>query len=271
MMLGDDGNQTCRKVFCDGSKADSRTENFRHRMKEKMGMTHLLRLTIPHRVSIFLDVNSYCRVFVANQAISNVKCADSTNLFPFISLDHWIFRFNSKPIIKAFTGNYFLLSLVAILVFGAGCVTRNAPPFNYATDDQTLAAKDPSVPTGKSVIYVLEDHQMGAEQTILQVDQKNVCRLTKKTFYRAVLEPGNHQLALRYEGNWVDGAGQVQAPIRIGKELIINAEAGQNYYFAGTVFSLGNEVKIKFEKLPNWMGRSQIRYGFHLTGELINP
>ncbi len=181
-------------------------------------------------------------------------------------------RVNAKPIIKTFTGNYFLLSLAAILVFGAGCATRNAPPFNYATDDQTQTAKDPSVPTGKSVIYVVEDHQMGAEQTILQVDQKDVCRLAKNTFYRAVLEPGSHQLALRYEGNWVGIGGQVQAPIRIGKELIVNTEAGQNYYFGGTVFSLGNEMKIKFEKLPNWMGRNQIRQGFcHLTGEIISP
>lgn len=235
-------------------------------------MTRLLRLTDLHRISIFPDVNSHYRIVVANQAISNVKCADSTNPFPLISLDHWILRVNAKPIIKTFTGNCFLLSLAAILVFGAGCATRNAPPFNYATDDQTQVAKDPSVPTGKSVIYVLEDHQIGAEQTILQVDQKDVCRLTKNTFYRMVLEPGSHQLALRYEGNWVDVGGQVQAPIRIGKELIVNAEAGQVYYFSGTVYSLGNEVKIKFEKIwPNWMGRSEVKNVLRLTGELIGP
>jgi hypothetical protein len=87
-----------------------------------------------------------------------------------------------------------------------------------------------------------------------------------------VLEPGSHQLALRYEGNWVDVGGQVQAPIRIGKELIVNAEAGQVYYFSGTVYSLGNEVKIKFEKIwPNWMGRSEVKNVLRLTGELIGP
>ena len=241
-------------------------------MKEQLGITRLLKLTYLHKISILSGVNSYFKIVLENQSISNVKCADSTNTFPLISLDHWILRLNTKPIIKAFTGDCFLLSLAAILVFGAGCATGNAPSFNYATDDQTLAAKDPSVPTGKSVIYVFENHQLGAEQTILQVDQKDVCRLTKNTFYRAVLEPGSHQLALRYEGNWGDIGGQVQAPIRIGKELIVNAEAGQVYYFGGTVYSLGNEVKIKFEKIwPNWQGQTTIRYGYHLTGELISP
>jgi len=96
---------------------------------------------------------------------------------------------------------YSLWSALVALVFCAGCATGNTPQFRYAPDDQNKAAKDFSVPPGKSVIYVIDDDHFGKRDILqLQVDQKDVCKLAGRTFYRMVLDPGSHQLALRYQG-----------------------------------------------------------------------
>src|SRR5208282_2807328 len=103
--------------------------------------------------------------------------------------------------------SYLLWSVAAMLIFCAGCVTENTPSFNYAPEDQNKAAKDTAVPAGKALIFVLEREAphtprfLKLAQTTLQVDQRDVCRLANKTFYRTVLEPGRHQLALRFVGN----------------------------------------------------------------------
>jgi hypothetical protein len=175
---------------------------------------------------------------------------------------------------------YLLCSVVVTLIFCAGCATNNTPPFHYAPDDQNKAAKDFSVPPGKSVIYVI-DNEIGlgpGDVLQLQVDQKDVCKLANKTFFRMVLEPGSHQLGLRYFGQWVN-FGQAQAPIRIGKELIVNMEPGRAYFFHGkttNVQTIGEtSVKIEFEQ-DKWLEvaneRNRIRGPFwHLTGEMMGP
>jgi hypothetical protein len=184
---------------------------------------------------------------------------------------------------------YSLWSALVALIFCAGCATDSTPPFNYAPDDQNNAAKDFSVPPGKSVIYVIDDDHFGKRNILqLQVDQKDVCRLsggtfrTGGTFYRMVLDPGSHQLALRYSGEWSNSGG----PIRIGKELIVTMESGYTYFFHGKVtkdanigeFSTTTTMKIEF-KQDTWQdmgrGRQSIREGLlHLTGEVdeeVNP
>lgn len=176
---------------------------------------------------------------------------------------------------------YSLGSALVALIFCAGCATNNAAQFRFAPDDQNKAAKDFSVPADKSVIYVIDD-QFGEKDILqLQVDQKNVCRLTGRTFYRMELEPGSHQLALRYSGEWSNSGG----PIRIGKEIIASLEPGRAYFFHGSLAtgaSVGllsgattTTVKIEFEQekwLDTGRGRRIIqRPMWHLTGEIEVP
>jgi hypothetical protein len=178
---------------------------------------------------------------------------------------------------------FLLWSALVVLVFCAGCATGNTPQFHYAPEYQNKAAKDVSVPPGKSVVFVIDDQYSQGDILQLQVDQKDVCRLTGRTFYRMVLEPGSHQLALRYFGEWVN-FGQVQGPIRIGKELIVNMEPGRAYFFHGKVTKDANigvlsgstttTMKIEFEQ-ETWLympgrGRNVVRDPlWHLTGEVI--
>jgi len=103
-----------------------------------------------------------------------------------------------------FAHDYLLWSVAAISIFCAGCATSKGPAFNYAPEAEDQAAKELIVPEGKSVIYVFAYHH-NRLQTIIQVDQRDVCRLAKRTYYKAVLESGQHQLGIRCEGNWDDG------------------------------------------------------------------
>ena len=176
-----------------------------------------------------------------------------------------------------FAHDYLLWSVAAISIFCAGCATSKGPAFNYAPQAEDQAAKTFTVPEGKSVIYVFADPD-NRLQTVIQVDQRDVCRLAVRTYYRAVLEPGQHQLGIRCEGKWGDGT-----PFRIAKERIINVEPTHAYFFTAVVNeSVGpggflltgvqSQVTVDLSKRPGWMGRSIIRDRRNrLTGELIGP
>jgi hypothetical protein len=186
--------------------------------------------------------------------------------------------------------------MTAMLIVCAGCVAPNAPSFNYALEDQNKAAKDTTVPAGKSLVFVYEDdffltqgNLLKQGQLTLQVDQRDVCRLANHTFYRTVLEPGRHQLALRFDGNWAD-AGLAPAPVRVEKQLLTDFEPDHLYLFQSTTESglqptgllgsrLENGVSIDLKKDIDfqWMVRGNIRTKItrnsriRLTGDLIGP
>ena len=185
--------------------------------------------------------------------------------------------------------SYLLWSMALMLIFCAGCVTQDLPSFNYAPDDQNKAAKDTVVPAGKALIFVLDREAPHTSrfakmaQTTLQVDQRDVCRLANNTFYRTVLDPGRHQLALRFEGNWADASPDAK-PIRIEKELLVDLEPDHVYYFRGSLDTqleptgllltgLENRMSIYLQKEPAWIAQHMITQGtrIRLTGELIGP
>lgn len=176
-----------------------------------------------------------------------------------------------------FAHDYLLWSVAAISIFCAGCATSKGPAFNYAPEAEDQAAKELIVPEGKSVIYVFAYHH-NRLQTIIQVDQRDVCRLAKRTYYKAVLESGQHQLGIRCEGNWDDGT-----PFRIGKERVTNVEPNHAYFFMAVVnesvgpggfllMGVQSQVSVDLIKSQEWLGRSSIRDRRNrLTGELIGP
>jgi hypothetical protein len=136
-----------------------------------------------------------------------------------------------------------------------------------------------TAPAGKSVIYVIQGRRVRL-QTTLQVEQRDVCRLAERTFYRAVLEPGQHQLGVHFEGQWGNGE-----EIGIAKQLIISAKPDRVYYFwAGVgesdsprmtgLFQVGLESRVAafIQQCPDRMGRAAIRDPRNrLTGEIIRP
>lgn len=187
-------------------------------------------------------------------------------------------------------------SMAVMLMVCAGCVAPNTPSPDYAPEAQNKAAKDISVPTGKSLVFVYQDQPFFTQDNLvkkgqftLQVDQRDVCRLPNHTFYRTVLEPGSHQLALRFVGNWAD-AGLAPAPIRVEKQLLVDLEPDHLYLFeidsdsglrpTGLLLSgLENAVSIDLKKDINfqWGVRGDVRVKIihnkrvRLTGELIGP
>jgi len=186
------------------------------------------------------------------------------------------------------TCSYLLWSMAAMLIFCAGCVTQNTPSFNYAPDDQKKVAQDTNVPAGKSLIFVFVPEAphtprfLKLAQTTLQVDQRDVCRLANNTFYRMVLDPGRHQLALRFVGNWAD-AGLDPKPIRIEGQRLVDFEPDRAYYFGGSLDThwestgllltgLENRISLILQKEPAWIGEHMIKeQRIRLTGELIGP
>ena len=115
------------------------------------------------------------------------------------------------------------------------------------------------------------------------MDQRDVCRLANKTFYRTVLEPGRHQLALRFVGNWAD-ASLDPKPIRIEKQILVDVEPDHAYYFqcfldthletTGLLLTgLENRISINLQQEPAWIGQHTIARDtrIRLTGELIGP
>jgi hypothetical protein len=189
-------------------------------------------------------------------------------------------------------GNFLHLGASAILISCAGCATGDVASFHYAPADQTAAARDATVPAGKALLFVYEFNTLQHEpkvlqmgQTILQVDQKDVCRLAYNTFYRTTLEPGRHQLALRFVGNWAD-AGLGAQPIHVEKELLLDLTPDNAYYFQGFVdsglqsaglLSTSLEPRISVDlkrhlELFGWKRRTIIdNRALRLTGELIEP
>lgn len=130
---------------------------------------------------------------------------------------------------------------------------------------------------GKSVIFVLQMQHARLETTI-QEDQKDVCRLASRTFYWAVLEPGQHQLGVYCEFHW----GSNLKETKIGKQTIISVEPDHVYYFsAGVAESESPEIglfqsginstaTVFVRRCSDWLVRDFIRdRRTRLTGELI--
>jgi len=164
--------------------------------------------------------------------------------------------------------------VLAIFMGWAGCATQSGPAFNNAPPAEDAAARDLTVPAGKSAIYVIQSHRARL-QTTIQVDQRDVCRLAERTFYRAVLEPGQHQLGVHYEGHWVNGGVEDPRATKLGKQIIISVEPDHVYYFSAGVDELvgmGSQVTVYLRKCADWMGRAMIRDRRNrLTGELMGP
>ena len=107
----------------------------------------------------------------------------------------------------------------------------------------------------------------------LFVDEKYVCSLEDMTFYRVVLEPGSHQLTLRYVGKWRPW----NEPIRIDKDLIANLDADHAYFYFGELSTPNVTLAavILFEP-DNWITIGMRRQlltsrDWHLTGEVAAP
>jgi hypothetical protein len=95
-----------------------------------------------------------------------------------------------------------------------------------------------------------------------------------------VLEPGQHQLGIRCEGNWDDAN---QSPFRIKKERAVDVEPNKAYFFMAVVDEsiesggillqdIQSRVTVDLIKQPEWVGRATIRsHRSRLTGELIAP
>jgi hypothetical protein len=97
-----------------------------------------------------------------------------------------------------------------------------------------------------------------------------------------VLDPGRHQLALRFVGNWAD-AGLDPKPIRIEGQRLVDFEPDRAYYFGGSLDThwestgllltgLENRISLILQKEPAWIGEHMIKeQRIRLTGELIGP
>ena len=185
---------------------------------------------------------------------------------------------------ERFARGYLTWSLGLVCTWLVGCATQNQPAFKTAAAAEGAVAKDLSVPAGKSVIYVIQGNRERL-QTVIQVDEKDVCRLAERTFYRAVLEPGQHQLGIRCEGQWGNAGVENPKSFKIWKQLIIDVEADHVYFFsAGVVESTSGVVTGFFQpgieswatailrKSSDWLGRASIRDRRNrLTAELIGP
>ena len=92
-----------------------------------------------------------------------------------------------------FSHGCLLCSVVAISIFGVGCVS---PSLKYYTSaEEENAAKQLTVPTSKSVIYVFQ--KMGAYHTAVLLDNRILRELSDHTYCMEVVEPGAHRLGIR--------------------------------------------------------------------------
>jgi hypothetical protein len=181
---------------------------------------------------------------------------------------------------RTFVHGRLLLNLVAISIFCGGCMT--APNPNQASSSDGNSASQGTVPTGKSVIYVLQRHSPDFPNAgmVVRLDNKEVRLLGSRTYDMEVLEPGQHKLGIRTAETYYHGA--VCAGPRgviLGKEISFDLKPNQAYFFETTLrthsrIRLGWNVPdtrfttfIKFDEMEETPARKLLK-GFRRSESL---
>jgi hypothetical protein len=138
-----------------------------------------------------------------------------------------------------------LAALLLLLLPLAGCVTPPPP------SPQEVAAKRFEAVPGKAVIYVFRDAvNFEGVPSPLALDGNPVGSSYGGTFFRFVVEPGQHRLAGMYGDN---GA------------MTITVAAGQIYFVQQTVSLMVGMVSSTFDAVGADEGRSRVSR-YQLTG-----
>jgi hypothetical protein len=163
-------------------------------------------------------------------------------------------RFHFKSFVCKFPRKCLLCAVLANSVFGAGCESPDAAgvkhnvrtgrvPY-YASSEEDSAAKQLTIPTGKSVIYILQGNYVlqGSQMvrsfpTVALVDNKQLRQLGRDTYCMAVLEPGQHKLGIRTVGEVSSGPFSGEGPKVLGKEAFFNLKPNQAYFFEAVPYS----------------------------------
>jgi hypothetical protein len=175
-----------------------------------------------------------------------------------------------KNPIQMFSHRRFLWEAVAISIFCSGCIPLPGGVTTklnyYASADDDNVAKRLTPPTGKSIVYVLQEFSvLGQNQleTVVQLDQRAVRTLAPRTYYMEVVEPGKHKLGIRaYLNAPLATGGGAMKPL--GKDLIIELEPNHAYFFEtmlrSSVTALGfNVVNIEFNRMDEAPARNLLK------------
>ncbi len=135
-----------------------------------------------------------------------------------------------------YTAKIARLFIAVICLICAGCQT----PFThsqlqfYASVEDDNAAKQLTVPAGKSVIYVLQEPAMDSGNffTVVRLNYKEVRLLACGAYYMAVLEPGRHIIGIRSYDKFPNGPMYGRTDRYLGTELALNAEPNKVYFYA---------------------------------------
>lgn len=125
---------------------------------------------------------------------------------------------------------------IALMVL-AGCVQIQPSP-------QEIEAKRFEIVPGKAVIYIARTNMDSSEAGSLILDDNATITTYKDTFYRWVVDPGQHRIA--------GFAGQSGL-------VVLNAEAGRTYYVEHSVRGnvrygvTSTNVRLVEEKRGQWL------------------
>ncbi len=171
-------------------------------------------------------------------------------------------------------------STLAVFILCTGCSTRIYLS-HYASPEEDSAAKHLTVPSGKSLIYVLQGFHLRTDsyQTIVLVDDRALRVLEPRTYCFEVIDPGQHKLGIRSVNRFFTNRGMsyYDKPMSgfIGKEAVFDLKPDQVYFFEGLIhtvkhqyiFSQEELTIIDLKKLKEGPGRNLLE-GFRLSEQL---